>query len=167
MEENQVAGRGGGGVPVNGIPRRKPQNQPLTAIDRFLWGHKNHFPHQPNARSSKKHRQPRVNEGQETNSPPFYYQDQEGDEFLPLLAAGGFEEPSLVNGLLFLEQGVVGDSYENFKWAGENDFNKELAVGNYHKNRNSTGGAAKKRVKRACSSKKALIKGQWTDEEDM
>lgn len=160
-EEDQVAGRRGGG----GGPPRKPQNQPVTAIDRFLWDHENHFSHgQPNSGSSRKDQRPHhVNDGPESNPAPFYYQE-EGDRFLSLVAAG-FEEPaiSLVNGLFFLEQGVDGNSDENFQWASEKAFRKELAVEDYDK-KNSTRAAAGKRVKRVCS--KALIKGQWTEEED-
>lgn len=145
---------------INGKLRRKPQNRPLTAIDRFLWGGDNHSSshHRSNVERNRQH-PCFVDEEGENNCPPFSYQDELGVQFLPLLS---FEEPSTVDAPSFLEQdGAIGENDENFRQASEKDCRKGSAVGNFNKN---SAGATGKRVKRGCS--RALIKGQWTDEED-
>ncbi|KAK4780587.1 hypothetical protein SAY87_016693 [Trapa incisa] len=152
MEEEQVYGRRGRAQP------RKPQNQPLTPIERFLLDHENHTSHdQPRAGSSENNENPhRVNEGQEIKPPPLHYQEDDDDHFLSLVAAG-FKEPaiSLVSELFFLDQETNYNRNENVS------LRKELAVDS---STTSKRAPPEKRLKRTPS--KSLIKGQWSEEED-
>lgn len=143
-------GVGGGG---GGFGHRNLQNNPhiyrptppLTAIDRFLWG-QSHFKHQ-HIQDSERNKEKLVS----TNGLCSF---SSSSGAIGAVSLPSFQETSFVDGLF-----ADGDS---LNWTHERNPNEVLKdeVKVPGKNFRGTGKKGKK------GSSSALIKGQWTEEED-
>ncbi|KAL3530861.1 hypothetical protein ACH5RR_010183 [Cinchona calisaya] len=147
----------------------KPTRPPLTAIDRFLWGHdQNHFS-QPEILTNFKNKGVLFSSSSNVVNYSTNFvsscEGHAGEAFLPLTNTS---LPSF--GTTFVD-GVFLNEQQNPNWMSEEVVNHQNVVGlRDHDEENSsaqkTPRGRGKREKGGGSSSAILIKGQWTDEED-
>lgn len=142
----------GGGFGYENLRNNKrlicPATPPLTAIDRFLWGHSFHFNSNQQPRNNLKNKETTPNglTGGSFSSFSGAISGYGGEVLWPSI-----QELNIVNE----ESAVINSSYGR----NLNELSEEIIVAT----KSSYKGIPKKAKK---ASSQALIKGQWTEEED-